>query len=136
MRTFVFKQAMQEVLWTPLCSVIELKKDSDRNDMRPKRQPCRNVSPWIRELIKQDTQKRVELGWYRYPEPGEVLPYASPIVAAKQPSKGPDVRRICADFRLINQCAEETRHPVKNQQAVLQRLKGKKRFSTFGLRHG
>ena len=34
---------------------IELKKDPDGNDMRPKRQPCRNVSPWIRELIKQDT---------------------------------------------------------------------------------
>ena len=115
---------------------IELKKDSDGNDMRPKRQPCRNVSPWIRELIKQDTQKRVELGWYRYPEPGEVLPYASPIVAAKQPSKGPDVRRICADYRQTNQCAEETRHPVKNQQAVLQRLKGKKRFCTFDLRKG
>ena len=52
---------------------IELKKDSDGNDMRPKRQPCRNVSPWIRELIKQDTQKRVELGWYRYPEPLSVF---------------------------------------------------------------
>ena len=40
------------------------------------------------------------------------------------------------DYRAVNDCAEETRHPVKNQQDVLQRLKGKKRFGVVDLRKG
>ena len=115
---------------------IELKKDGQGADMRPKRQACRHVAPWIQKLIEEDTAKRVDLGWYRWPEPDEILPYASPIVAAKQPSKGPDARRICVDYRAVNDCAEETRHPVKNQHDVLQRLKGKKRFGVVDLRKG
>ena len=94
------------------------------------------VAPWIQKLIEEDTAKRIELGWYRKPEPDEILPFASPIVAAKQPSKGPDARRICVDYRAVNDCAEETRHPVKNQQDVLRRLKGKKRFGVVDLRKG
>ena len=115
---------------------IELKKDGQGADIRPKRQACRHVAPWIQKLIEEDTAKRIELGWYRRPEPDEILPFASPIVAAKQPSKGPDARRICVDYRAVNDCAEETRHPVKNQQDVLRRLKGKKRFGVVDLRKG
>ena len=115
---------------------IELKKDGQGADIRPKRQACRPAAPWIQQLIEEDTAKRIELGWYRKPEPNEILPYASPIVAAKQPSKGPDARRICVDYRAVNDCAEETRHPVKNQQEVLRRLKGKKRFGIVDLRKG
>ena len=82
---------------------IELKKDGQGADIRPKRQACRPAAPWIQQLIEEDTAKRIELGWYRKPEPNEILPYASPIVAAKQPSKGPDARRICVDYRACSQ---------------------------------
>ena len=57
-------------------------------------------------------------------------------MAAKQPSKGPDAWHICVDYRAVNDCAEETRHPMKNQQEVLRRLKGKKRFGIVDLRKG
>ena len=44
--------------------------------------------------------------------------------------------RTCTHYRAVNDCAEETRHPVKNQHDVLQRLKGKKRFGVVDLRKG
>ena len=75
-------------------------------------------------------------GWMRWPKPDEICEYASPVVAAKQPQKGPDARRICADYRHINDCAKETRHPVKNQKEVMARLRLKTRFATFDLRKG
>ena len=50
--------------------------------------------------------------------------------------QGPDARRICVDYRAVNDCAEETRHPVKNQQDVMRRLKGKSRFGVVDLRKG
>ena len=57
-------------------------------------------------------------------------------MAAKQPSRGPDARCICVNYRAVNECAEETWHPVKTQQDVLRRLKGKKRFGVVDLRKG
>ena len=115
---------------------IKLKKTAEGTDMEPRRLRPRYVSPWINELIRADTKMRIEKGWMRWPDSDEICPYASPIVAAKQPSKGPDARRICADYRHINECAEETRHPVKNPKEVMLRLKRKKRFATFDLRKG
>ena len=58
--------------------------------MEPRRLRPRYVSPWINELICADTKMRIEKGWMRWPDSDEICPYASPIVAAKQPSKGPD----------------------------------------------
>ena len=115
---------------------IELKKDSDGRYMEPKRLQARYVSPWINELIREDTAMRIQNGWVRWPRPDEICEYASPVVAAKQPQKGPDARRICADYRHINDCAKETRHPVKNQKEVMARLRLKTRFATFDLRKG
>ena len=93
---------------------IELKRDAHGREMHPKPSVCRPCSPWIADLIKQDTEKRLKSGFYR---PGSG-PYASPIVAAKQPAKGPDARRICVDYTRLNDCAEECRYPVKNQAEV------------------
>ena len=115
---------------------IELKQDSNGRYMEPRRMQARYVSPWINELIREDTAMRIEKGWMRWPKPDEICEYASPVVAAKQPQKGPDARRICADYRHINDCAKETRHPVKNQKEVMARLRLKTRFATFDLRKG
>ena len=40
-------------------------------------------------------------GWYKEGE----SPYGSPIVAARQPQKGPDARRICVNYGEVNKCA-------------------------------
>ena len=114
---------------------VELKK-VDGEEMQPQRQRARIVSPWIRDLIREDTEMRLEKGWYRKPEPGELIPYASPIVAAKQPQKGPNVRRICLDLTQVNRCAVETRHPVKNQKEVTRRLAGSRFFDQLDLIKG
>ena len=111
---------------------IELKRDADGREMHPKPSVCRPCSPWIADLIKQDTDKRLKSGFYR---PGSG-PYASPIVAAKQPAKGPDARRICVDYTRLNECAVECRYPVKNQAEVTARLAGSKYFCTLDLRSG
>jgi hypothetical protein len=106
---------------------IELKRDADGREMHPKPSVCRPCSPWIADLIKQDTEKRLKSGFYRLGSG----PYASPIVAAKQPAKGPDARRICVDYTRLNECAVECRYPVKNQAEVTARLAGSKYFCTL-----
>ena len=111
---------------------IELKKDANGDDMQPKRMACRHFAPWITELIKEDAEMRIANGWYKRGE----SPYASPVVAAKQPQKGPDARRICADYGEINRCAVETRYPVKNQEEVTRRLAGSSYFSTGDMLKG
>ena len=92
---------------------IELKKDSEGNEIQPKRLPCRHFAPWITKLIEEDVNMQLKNGWYKEGE----SPYGSPIVAARQPQKGPDARRICVDYGEVNKCAVETRYPVKNQEA-------------------
>ena len=115
---------------------VQLKRGPDGSEMQPKRMAPRPVSPWVRDLIKADTELRLSKGWCRLPEVGEVIKYASPIVAAKQPQKGPNVRRICVDLKQVNKCAEETRHPVKNQKETMQRLAGSNLFDNLDLYKG
>ena len=42
-------------------------------------------------------------------------PYGSPMIAARQPQKGPDARRICADYNNKIKCAVEVRYPAENR---------------------
>ena len=43
---------------------LQLKTDEYGRTMHPKRQQCRPVSPWIAELIREDTEMRIKNGWY------------------------------------------------------------------------
>jgi hypothetical protein len=99
---------------------IKLKRDKDGNEMHPPPAKVRRFAPWITDLIKQDIDMRISNGWYRK----GTSRYASPIVPAKQPNKGPNARRICVDFYGPNQCSEEIKYPVKNQAEVTARLAG------------
>jgi hypothetical protein len=111
---------------------ITLKRDGYSREMQPKPSLCRPCRPWTADLIDQDTEKRIKNGWMR---PG-TGPYASPIVAAKQPAKGPDARRICGEYTRLNDYAEECRFPVIKQARVTARLAGSKFFCTLDLRSG
>ena len=111
---------------------LKLKKDANGLDMQPRRHACRHVAPWINQLIKDDAEMRIKNGWMKWGE----SPYASAVVAAKQPAKGPNARRICADYKDINDCVVETRYPVKNQEEVTRRLAGSKSFSSLDFQKG
>ena len=111
---------------------ITLKKNADGSDMLPRPSLARRTAPWIRQLIREDADKRLKNGWY---ERGGGR-FASPIVAAKQPNKGPDARRICADYREVNRCAEQCIYPTKNIKDVTKRLAGAKYFATADARSG
>jgi hypothetical protein len=111
---------------------ITLKKNADGSDMLPRPSLARRTAPWIRQLIRDDAEKRLKNGWY---ERGGGR-FASPIVAAKQPNKGPDARRICADYREVNRCAEQCIYPTKNIKDVTKRLAGAKYFATADARSG
>ena len=62
--------------------------------------------------------------------------YGSALVAAKQPIKGRDARRIATDYTKVNKVAEEIKAPVKNQQEVTARLAWKKVFSDLDAEKG
>ena len=100
--------------------------------MQPKPHKHRPVTPWIRDLILEDTKRRIQQGYAKWGESR----YASAVVAAKQPNKGPDARRIAADYTEVNRVAECPKYPVKNQGEVVRRLHGSKRFISWDLYKG
>ena len=111
---------------------IKLKKDQWGAEMQPRRAKPRRFPPWISELIEQDARMRIKNGWYRK----GFSQYGSAVVAAKQPAKGPDARRICAHYCEVNDCSEEILYPVKNVEQVLAKLKGMKIFHSLDLYKG
>ena len=111
---------------------IKLKRNAEGNEMRPKRQKVRPVSPWIRDLIWEDTERKLHNGYVNW----GTSEYSSALVAAKQPNKGPHARRIAVDYSEVNTVAEEIKSPVKNQQEVTARLAGSKVFSDLDAEKG
>ena len=111
---------------------IKLKRDQWGAEMQPRKAKPRRFPPWISELIEQDARMRIKNGWYRK----GFSQYGSAVVAAKQPAKGPDARRICAHYCEVNDCAEEILYPVKNAEQVLAKLLGMKIFHSLDLYKG
>lgn len=111
---------------------LTLKRDAFGNEIHPKPQKCRPCAPWISELIRLDDQRRIANGFAEY----GLSPYSSPVVAAKQPQKGPYERRICADYGFLNECAIEDKYPVKDQRQSTRRLAGSRLFSELDMRKG
>ena len=111
---------------------IKLKKDQYGCEKQPRKAKPRRFPPWISELIEEDAQMRIKHGWYKK----GFSPYGSAVVAAKQPAKGPDARRICAHYCEVNDCSEEILYPVKNAEQVLAKLRGMKIFHSLDLYKG
>ena len=111
---------------------IKLKKDQYGYERQPRKAKPRRFPPWISDLIEKDAQMRIQHGWYKK----GFSPYGSAVVAAKQPAKGPDARRICAHYCEVNDCSEEILYPVKNAEQVLAKLMGMKIFHSLDLYKG
>jgi hypothetical protein len=100
----------------------------------PRPAAARRVSPEILKEIREDTQMRIDNGWMRAAQVGDRCRFASPLVAARQPGKSK--RRICGDFRSINDCCFLHTYPVKNAQEVISQFKDSKYFGKADLSKG
>ena len=109
---------------------IELKQDV----ALPRPAAARRVSPEILKEIREDTQMRIDNGWMRAAQVGDKCRFASPLVAARQPGKSK--RRICGDYRAINDCCFLHTYPVKNAQEVVSQFKDAKYFGKADLSKG
>ena len=92
---------------------------------RPDR--ARAVSPAVLDDIRYDLNIRMDNGWLKT----GVSRFSSAIVAARQPGK--PRRRICGDYRQINQITVPMAYPCKNARKVVEQLKGSKVFGIVDL---
>jgi hypothetical protein len=82
----------------------------------PKPSPARRVSPDILADIRADTELRIQNGWMRKAVVGDKCRFASPVVAVRQPGK--TTRRVCGDYRAINDICLLHQAPVKDAREV------------------
>ena len=102
--------------------------------MIPKPAPARRVSPDILTEIRADTELRIRNGWMRKTVVGDKCRFASPVVAARQPGK--TARRICGDYRAINDICLLHQAPVKDAREVTAQFKGAKYFGKADMYKG
>ena len=102
------------------CQLIELKPGVSI----PKPAPARRVSPDILADIRADTELRIQNGWMRKAVVGDKCRFASPVVAVRQPGK--TIRRVCGDYRTINDICLLHQAPVKDAREATAQFKGAK----------
>ena len=100
----------------------------------PKPAPARRVSPEILQEIREDTELRIAQGWMRKTVVGDRCRFASPVVAARQPGK--TRRRVCGDYRTINDITLLHQYPVKDAREVTAQFKGAKYFGKADMYKG
>ena len=100
----------------------------------PKPSPARRVSPDILSDIRADTELRIKNGWMRKTVVGDKCRFASPVVAVRQPGK--TTRRVCGDYRAINDICLLHQAPVKDAREVTAQFKGAKYFGKADMYKG
>ena len=100
----------------------------------PKPAPARRVSPDILADIRADTELRIKNGWMRKTVVGDKCRFASPVVAARQPGK--TTRRVCGDYRAVNDICLLHQSPVKDAREVTAQFKGAKYFGKADMYKG
>jgi hypothetical protein len=100
----------------------------------PKPAPARRVSPEILQEIREDCELRIAQGWMRKTVVGDRCRFASPVVAARQPGK--TRRRICGDYRAINEITLLHQYPVKDAREVTAQFRGAKYFGKADMYKG
>ena len=100
----------------------------------PKPAPARRVSPEILQEIREDTELRIAQGWMRKTVVGDRCRFTSPVVAARQPGK--TRRRVCGDYRTINDITLLHQYPVKDAREVTAQFKGAKYFGKADMYKG
>eukprot|EP00253_Pinus_taeda_P008113 PITA_08113 len=92
------------------------------NDAKPVRQPQRRLNPHLKEVVKAELQKRLDVNFI-YPISDSK--WVSPLVVV--PKKN-GKWRICVDYRELNKATQKDHFPLPFIDQVLDSLAGKKFF--------
>ena len=103
---------------------IELKPDFPVRPIPPRR-----VSPALREMVRAEIAVLLESGIIR---PSRSA-FSSPIVMVR---KKDGTRRMCLDYRRLNEATVDNKRPLPQVKEVLSRLGGAKYYATLDLRSG
>jgi hypothetical protein len=93
------------------------------DNIRPLRQPQRRMNPILKEVVKEELQKLLKVGFI-YPITDSQ--WVSPLVVV--PKKN-GKWRICVDYRELNKATLRDHFPLPFIDQVLDSLAGKKFFS-------
>jgi hypothetical protein len=103
---------------------ISLKEGATLPRLAPRR-----LSPALEAIAREEVEALLALGVIR-PSSSR---YASPIVMVLYPD---GKRRLCVDFRILNQATVPMVYPMRNIKALLARLAGRTWFAKFDLFKG
>ena len=122
-------QEFPEVTGTTLGRTTVTEHTVDVGDTPPIRQHPYRVPLAMRETVKKEIDKMLELGAI---QPSS-SPWASPVVLVEK--KDGDVR-FCVDYRKLNQVARFDAYPMPRVEEVLERVGPAKFISTLDLARG
>ena len=87
------------------------------------------LTPREREELESKVQAFIEQGWI---EPS-ISPWCSSVLFVPKPG---GKLRFCVDYRRVNAVTETDRHPIPQQEEILDRLQGGEIFSSLDLASG
>ncbi|CAH1254301.1 GIN1 [Branchiostoma lanceolatum] len=101
----------------------------DTGDACPIRQGPRRESPQRKEIIRQELDKLLSLGFIEESE----SPWGAPVVLV---GKKDGTKRLCIDYRGLNSVTKKSSWPLPRIDDVLDALAGSELFSVLDLRSG
>ncbi|KAJ1126611.1 hypothetical protein NDU88_005018 [Pleurodeles waltl] len=106
----------------------------DTGDSLPVKSKIYRQPDHVRDCIKQEVQKMLELGVVEHSE----SPWASPVVLVPKPHSkdGKKEMRFCVDYRGLNQVTKTDAHPIPKADELIDTLASAKYLSTLDLTAG
>ncbi|KAJ1174807.1 hypothetical protein NDU88_000098 [Pleurodeles waltl] len=106
----------------------------DTGDSMPVKSKIYRQPDHVRDCIKQEVQKMLDLGVVEHFE----SPWASPVVLVPKPHSkdGKREMRFCVDYRGLNQVTKTDAHPIPRADELIDTLASAKYLSTFDLTAG
>ncbi|KAJ1178382.1 hypothetical protein NDU88_003628 [Pleurodeles waltl] len=108
--------------------------DVDTGDSMPVKNKIFRQSDQVKESIKVEVHKMLELGVIEYSD----SPWASPVVLVPKPhtKEGKREMRFCVDYRGLNSVTKTDAHPIPRADELIDKLGAAKFLSTFDLTAG
>ncbi|KAJ1212450.1 hypothetical protein NDU88_000110 [Pleurodeles waltl] len=106
----------------------------DTGDSLPVKSKIYRQPDHVRDCIKQEVQKMLELGVVEHSD----SPWASPVVLVPKPNSkdGKKEMRFCVDYRGLNLVTKTDAHPIPRADELIDTLASAKYLSTFDLTAG
>ncbi|KAJ1142020.1 hypothetical protein NDU88_008348 [Pleurodeles waltl] len=108
--------------------------DVDTGDSMPVKNKIFRQSDQVKESIKVEVHKMLELGVIEHSD----SPWASPVVLVPKPhtKEGKREMRFCVDYRGLNSVTKTDAHPIPRADELIDKLGAAKFLSTFDLTAG